>query len=166
MVITPLTHSLAWGFFFAMIGTYVAIHRRVERRAAERRLARVVRADVDARINVTPVAEPVAEIFSDPTKNSSASSTAYRGGISVREKCLALIKAAGEEGLTTDALEVALGPPHQTISARVNELARDGLIADSGRTQITRWGKQAIVYVEATAQQRTAAYAASSKTVN
>jgi len=47
---------------------------------------------------------------------------------------------------SVDALERDLGMSHQTCSARVHGLNKDGLIVDSTRRQRTRAGRQAIVW--------------------
>lgn len=57
---------------------------------------------------------------------------------------------SGTKGLTSDDLEAHLGTAHQAISPRLNELARDGLVSDSGRRRQTRSGKPATVWVLAT----------------
>lgn len=50
-------------------------------------------------------------------------------------------------GWTTDQLVEASQRPHQSISARVNELRDAGWLADSGETRKTRSGMDAIVWV-------------------
>lgn len=59
--------------------------------------------------------------------------------------CFNEIVAAG--GLTVDQLEVILRRPHQSVSARVNDLVRKGWIVESGMKRKTRSGRQAIVWV-------------------
>lgn len=49
-------------------------------------------------------------------------------------------------GYTTDELVVASGKPHQSISARVNELRDASWIVESGKTRKTRSGQQAAVW--------------------
>lgn len=49
-------------------------------------------------------------------------------------------------GLTVDQLEVILNQPHQTVSARVNDLMNKAWIADSGIKRKTRSGRNAIVW--------------------
>ena len=66
---------------------------------------------------------------------------------SLRERLLQVIKAAGETGLTTDEAEMISTRPHQTVSPRINELARLGVIKDSGIRRTTRSGRKAVVYV-------------------
>lgn len=65
----------------------------------------------------------------------------------VRARVLREIAAQG--GLTCDEVEVALDMRHQTISPRVNELMKQGLIADSGLRRKTRSGHEAAVWVVA-----------------
>lgn len=48
---------------------------------------------------------------------------------------------------TVDELVVALDRPHQSVSARVNELRDNGWIEDSGVTRLTRSGLNAIVWI-------------------
>lgn len=54
---------------------------------------------------------------------------------------------AEADGHTSDEIEVLLGWPHQTVSARLNGLERDEFIARSGRQRRTRHGRLANVYV-------------------
>jgi hypothetical protein len=49
-------------------------------------------------------------------------------------------------GATCDRLEQDTGLSHQSCSARISELARDGLIADTGSREKTRSGRTARVY--------------------
>lgn len=63
-----------------------------------------------------------------------------------------LIRSAGWEGKTVDELEVDTGRTHQSISARVNELANykpKPLIERRARTRLTRAKRPAYVYVQA-----------------
>lgn len=50
-------------------------------------------------------------------------------------------------GLTCDEICVSMAMPAQSVSARLNGLALDGWIYDSGRRRKTQWGKDAIVWV-------------------
>jgi predicted transcriptional regulator len=61
-----------------------------------------------------------------------------------REAVFNAIKAAG--GLTSDELSQQLGLPAQSVTARVNSLANDGLIFDSGLRRLTRYNRKAIVW--------------------
>lgn len=61
-----------------------------------------------------------------------------------------LIRLAGWEGKTTDEIEAILGGTHQSISARVNELANwkpKPLIERRGAQRKTRAGRKAFIYV-------------------
>lgn len=63
-----------------------------------------------------------------------------------------LIRSAGWEGKTVDELEVATGRTHQSISARVNELANykpKPLIEARKRKRMTRAKRSAFIYVQA-----------------
>ena len=58
------------------------------------------------------------------------------------------------EGATCDEVEVALDMPHQTASARINELKEDDLetgrpqmLYDSGKRRKTRHGQLATVWI-------------------
>ena len=53
-------------------------------------------------------------------------------------------------GITCEEIERALGMKHQTASARIAELRRDGFIVDTGRRQPTTSGRPARVYEVAT----------------
>jgi hypothetical protein len=54
---------------------------------------------------------------------------------------------APDYGFTVDEIESITKDIHQTVSARCTELKQDGLVADSGRTRITRHGRPAEVLV-------------------
>jgi hypothetical protein len=49
-------------------------------------------------------------------------------------------------GATCDEIEVGLGMLHQTASSRINQLARDGWLRDTGDRRETRTGRLAIVW--------------------
>lgn len=60
------------------------------------------------------------------------------------------VKLAGWDGKTVDEIEVATGRTHQSISARVNELANwkpKPLIEARAARRKTRAGKPAAIYV-------------------
>jgi transposase len=61
-----------------------------------------------------------------------------------RELVFNTIKAAG--GLTSDELAQRLNLPAQSITARVNSLANDGLLFDTGQRRLTRYNRKAIVW--------------------
>ena len=61
----------------------------------------------------------------------------------------AILKAT--KGKTCDELETDLGMSHQTVSARIRDLVRDGgYIMNSGERRRTRSGRFAIVWKEST----------------
>ena len=64
----------------------------------------------------------------------------------LREVVLNTIRDAGAEGLSSDEAEVVLAMPHQTVSARVHELARAGAIVDTGERRRTRSKRFATVW--------------------
>lgn len=63
-------------------------------------------------------------------------------------RILALL-AACPQGLTDDRMEQVTGIKHQTISGNRRHLAERGLVLDSGRRELTRSGRSAIVWVRA-----------------
>lgn len=67
----------------------------------------------------------------------------------LQHQVLKAIRAAGLAGLTSDEVELRTGLPHQTASARVNELHHAGQIRRSGVKRPTRSGRRAWVYVAA-----------------
>lgn len=89
--------------------------------------------------------DPPHVVGSDTSK-AAAESVAAHAPI-LREQVLAQIAKRGAVGATCDEIEVSLNGRHQTISARVRELAKDGLIVDSGKRRPTRSGRTASVYV-------------------
>lgn len=66
-----------------------------------------------------------------------------------REAIVDHIRSRGLDGATTDEIEMALGLPHQSASARVTELRDAGKIETLGEVRPTRTGARAIVYVVA-----------------
>lgn len=54
---------------------------------------------------------------------------------------------AGVDGLTCDEVEFWTGLKHQTASARVHDLSREGKILVDGRTRKTSSGREAAVYI-------------------
>jgi hypothetical protein len=57
------------------------------------------------------------------------------------------IKAKGEAGATCEELERELGIKHQSCSAMITHLRKDGSVFDSGRRRLTTSGRKARVYV-------------------
>jgi predicted transcriptional regulator len=58
-----------------------------------------------------------------------------------------VIRTAGWEGATTDEIEVVVKRTHQSVSARVNELAAMKLIEARAARRKTRAGKPAAIYI-------------------
>jgi predicted transcriptional regulator len=58
-----------------------------------------------------------------------------------------VIRTAGWEGATTDEIEVVVKRTHQSVSARVNELAEMKLIEARAARRKTRAGKPAAIYI-------------------
>lgn len=52
-------------------------------------------------------------------------------------------------GTTNQEAEEALGMPAQTVSPRMGELRKEGLVVDSGEKRRTRSGRRAIVWIDA-----------------
>lgn len=61
-----------------------------------------------------------------------------------RQLALDHIRSTG--GATCDEVEVAFDMPHQTASARIRELVKDGKVFDTGHRRATRTGCKARVY--------------------
>lgn len=110
-----------------------------------------------------PVPEPVQESLLDPERKDigrfhapehGAPETQRLAAISVyaksgtqRRQVLDLIAASTDRGRTDEELESILRGRHQAVSARRNELVRDGWIVDSGRRRKTTSGRLAVVWV-------------------
>lgn len=87
----------------------------------------------------------------DQQGRSSTSRAAARNNVphaaAQRERLLAAIVAAGDAGMTADELQQALSLPPQSVTPRMLELRRAGLVVDAGRTRATCRGRQAKVYI-------------------
>jgi hypothetical protein len=82
---------------------------------------------------------------SNNSTDTSAQAAASLGDISGDAKrCFDEIVLAG--GLTVYQLTWMLGRPHQTVSARVNDLMNKGWVVDSGIRRKTKSGRNAIVW--------------------
>jgi hypothetical protein len=57
------------------------------------------------------------------------------------------IREAGQAGLTADELAARLNMDRWSIQPRTSELARRGLIRDSGRRRLNATGRYAIVWI-------------------
>lgn len=67
----------------------------------------------------------------------------------LRRKVIAFVRSRGPQGATSDEIELALGLPHQTVSARITEAKAGGDLAPSGLRRLTRSGRSAAVLVVA-----------------
>ncbi len=85
--------------------------------------------------------------FSDEDTSLAAALAVKKNAARKRAKVRAHIEAQGEKGATDDEIEVALGFPHQSASARRRELVLLGLVKDSGVRRKTRNGRWAKVWV-------------------
>src|SRR5690242_15924933 len=75
------------------------------------------------------------------SETSRAAAASVDGVVKHRaEVVLAAVRAAAD-GLTCDEAELVLGWSHQSVSPRINGLARQELIVDSGRRRKTRSGR-------------------------
>lgn len=117
----------------------------------------------DAAPEPAPEPEPVQESLLDPGRKDigrfhapehGAPETQRLAAISVyaksgtqRRQVLDLIAASSDRGRTDEELESILRGRHQAVSARRNELVRDGWIVDSGRRRKTTSGRLAVVWV-------------------
>lgn len=78
----------------------------------------------------------------------AAAASMIKDAKTLRDKVEAIIYMAKKEGCTCDEMEQQLMLPHQTVSARFNELhAKFGRIFDSGVRRTTRQRRKATVYV-------------------
>jgi hypothetical protein len=73
----------------------------------------------------------------------------------LQKKVLDVILSSGTKGMTCDEVEIALDMPHQTASARINELMKEteerpALLFDSGARRKTRYGQLATVWIHRT----------------
>lgn len=76
-----------------------------------------------------------------------AASDAERGVIALRELVLALVRGAGQRGVTCDEVAAATGRMPNQVSPRFTELSERGLIQRSGQRRHTRAGSTAHVWV-------------------
>lgn len=68
----------------------------------------------------------------------------------MRKQVIDAFRALGGSA-TCDEIEVATGLSHQTASARVRDLVKDGYLVDTGARRATRSGRSARVYQVVTA---------------
>jgi len=67
----------------------------------------------------------------------------------IKRSIYELIVASGPRGMTSDEAQRAMNGSHQTFSARISDLAKDGLIIDSGIRRRTQAGSPAAAYIPA-----------------
>ncbi len=81
------------------------------------------------------------------------STAAHRSIVPAKETLLrrvvGFVRGRGERGATSDEIEVELGLPHQTVSARITEAKASGALVLSGARRLTRSGRRAAVLVAA-----------------
>ena len=88
-------------------------------------------------------AAPVGRDHPETAKAAAAKALPNTG----TRKRLAYDFIGDQGGLTAEEVGTAFGWPHQTYSAAVSTLVRDGHLVDSGRRRLTRAGNPAIVYI-------------------
>ncbi len=86
-----------------------------------------------------------AVVGSDTSEAAATSMESHAGRI--RADALRMFSKVGERGATCDELEQMFDTSHQTMSARVRELALAGEIVETASRRKTRSGRQARVYV-------------------
>lgn len=80
------------------------------------------------------------------TSRAAAASMAAHAP-SIRVELYALVVESGPTGLTADELQGLTGRPSHTVTPRVLELRRAGLVVKTTRTRPTIAGRAAAVYV-------------------
>lgn len=84
--------------------------------------------------------------FSDGGASRDAAEAAEPTAPRCRARVLDLIRSRGARGATDDEVEVALGLPHQTASARRRELVVAGAVEATTARRLTRSGSPATVW--------------------
>ena len=84
-----------------------------------------------------------------PGSATSAEAAASLSSSVLGQQAACVLEAlkASPDGLTCDALEAATGLRHQSASARLWGLRKQGQVQDSGRVAPTRSGRSAVVWV-------------------
>lgn len=80
------------------------------------------------------------------TRRSTMDAAYAQRAPSMAERILAAMREHFPDGCTTDEMEIHLGGRHQSVSARFNDMMRDGRIVATGRTRKTSSGRDAIVW--------------------
>lgn len=81
-----------------------------------------------------------------PETSKAAAERALPRTGSKRRHVLALIRRAGDRGMTCDEIEAETGWTHQSASPKVTGLRDDGWITDSGVRRTIRSGNEAIAW--------------------
>ena len=93
------------------------------------------------------------DLFGGLPPHVRESETSREAAISVKEDALTLRGRVRDtivpraHGATCDEVEVLTGLRHQTVSARVRELALTGEIVNLGERRLTRSGRGAVVWM-------------------
>lgn len=85
-------------------------------------------------------------VLGSETSQAAAESMREHAG-KQEQSVLAAIVERGPVGATTDELETQLGLSHQSASARVSTLKKQGAIVENGQRRKTRSGRNAAVYI-------------------
>jgi hypothetical protein len=97
---------------------------------------------------VTPHSATRPLPFVQGSDTSEAAAQAVRAKApSQKARVLRYVESRGGDGATDDEIEVGLALPHQSASARRNDLVRQGKLRDSGLRRKTRAGQQAVAWV-------------------
>lgn len=102
---------------------------------------------------LAPTSSPIPT--ATPPHNQTRTSIEAAHGIArrapnLRALVLQHITGCGPHGATADEVCQALDMWPQSGTPRINELAKSGSIVDSGRTQPTRSGRAAVVWIATT----------------
>ena len=84
--------------------------------------------------------------YSNPTTSKEAAKSMEKPATVLQRRVLAELQVRADFGATCDELEQAFDMSHQTVSARLREMALKGAIVDSGKKRPTRSGRKAIVW--------------------
>lgn len=89
-----------------------------------------------------------APVRADAPVESAEAAAAVQPSVSIRRRRVLLhVAAQNMRGIISDELEQDLGMPHQSASACLHWLERQGFIRRDGRRRPTRTGAMAGVYV-------------------
>lgn len=91
---------------------------------------------------------PRADVGMDhPRQSHAAAAVALRRSGSLRAEVLALVAVRKDKGATSDEIERHLKRSHQSISATLYGLAKDGLCVQEGPTRLTQYRNEAVAYL-------------------